>query len=215
MSHLIFDCETAGLPEDQLIIPKFEAPGNYKDAVKIAESVREQKSKWLERTALSPLSGRILAIGIMEYGEFTCLDGDGDEKSILLQFEEEIRFRPNHQFVGFNILGFDLPFLQKRAWLHGVKPVIRHDFDSYRQDQWVDLMWLWANKNRNEFTSLDTVAKFLGVGQKTGDGKDFAKLWESDRAKTLEYLRNDLQLCADVAVRMGVVEVDRPVPVAF
>ena len=38
------------------------------------------------------------------------------------------------------------------------------------------------------------LAKHLGVGQKTGSGADFAKLWVEDRAKALAYLESDLTL---------------------
>ena len=48
-------------------------------------------------------------------------------------------------------------------------------------------------------------AKHLGVGEKSGDGKDFARLWATDRAAAEGYLRNDLELTARVAVGLGCV----------
>ena len=51
--------------------------------------------------------------------------------------------------------------------------------------------------------SLDTIAKHLGVGAKNGSGADFAALWQSDRAKAADYLRNDLQLTARIAEALG------------
>ena len=53
--------------------------------------------------------------------------------------------------------------------------------------------------------SLDAIAKHLGVGAKNGNGADFAKLWQKDRAKAVEYLRNDVQLTAKVAEVLGVL----------
>jgi len=53
--------------------------------------------------------------------------------------------------------------------------------------------------------SLDSIAKPLGVGAKNGSGADFAALWQSDRAKVADYLRNDLQLTARVAEALGVM----------
>ena len=53
--------------------------------------------------------------------------------------------------------------------------------------------------------SLDAIAKHLGIGAKTGSGADFAKLWQSDRAKAVEYLRNDIELTAKLAEVLGVL----------
>ena len=52
--------------------------------------------------------------------------------------------------------------------------------------------------------SLDAISKHLGVGCKNGDGKEFAGLWESDRASAEAYLRNDLDLTAKVAHALGI-----------
>ncbi len=215
MNTTFFDIETEGLPEHELVLPEFTAPGNYKDSEKIAANIFEQKAKWLERTALSPLSGRILCIGIIVDGAFTCLDGGGDEKRLLEEFYNEVKTPHDRQFVGWNIFHFDLPYLQKRAFFHGIKPVIRHDFNAYRQDKFIDLEHLWNNGNKNEHTALNTVSKFLRVGQKTGEGKDFGALWHDNKPAALEYLKTDCKLLVGIAERMGVIEANRPDPIAL
>ena len=62
-----------------------------------------------------------------------------------------------------------------------------------------------GGSSRVDDGSLDTIAKHLGVGAKNGSGADFAALWQSDRAKAADYLRNDLQLTAQVAEALGVM----------
>jgi hypothetical protein len=52
--------------------------------------------------------------------------------------------------------------------------------------------------------SLDTLSKFLGVGEKNGKGAEFAGLWATDRQKAMKYLMNDLELTARVGKVMGV-----------
>jgi hypothetical protein len=75
----------------------------------------------------------------------------------------------------------------------------------YWSDEMVDLRDAWQLGDRQARGSLDTIAKHLGVGAKNGSGADFAALWQSDREKATEYLRNDLQLTARVAEALGVV----------
>ena len=58
-----------------------------------------------------------------------------------------------------------------------------------------------------QFTSLNKLAEFFGVGAKTEgvSGKDFAKLWAEDHAKAVEYLSNDINLTVAVAKAMGLI----------
>lgn len=210
-----FDIETEGLPEDELFIPEFSAPSNYKDADKISANIAEQKAKWKDRTALSPLSGRILCIGLISDGQFHCLSADGDEKLLLQDFNERVKNSENSPFIGWNIFGFDLPYIQKRCYFHGLKPPIRFDFDAYRTEKWIDLEHLWNNKNKQEHTALNTVAKFLRVGEKCGEGKDFGALWHSNKPAAIEYLKTDCTLLEGIAKKMGVVETGNHPVLAF
>ena len=67
----------------------------------------------------------------------------------------------------------------------------------------LDLRDAWQLGDRQARGSLDSIAKHLGVGTKNGSGAEFAALWQSDRAKATEYLRNDLQLTARIADALG------------
>jgi len=105
--------------------------------------------------------------------------------------------------IGFNIFAFDLPFLIRRSWKYGIQPQgVRKG--RYWSDDLVDLRELWQMGNRQDHGSLDSIAKHFGVGAKNGNGKDFANLWAADKTKAIEYLRNDLNLVAAIAQRMGV-----------
>ena len=44
------------------------------------------------------------------------------------------------------------------------------------------------------FVSLDKVAKFFGVGEKTGNGAQFWELYNTDKEAALAYLTNDVKL---------------------
>ncbi len=209
MSVSLFDIETGPQARELLErnMPEFSAPGGYKDPVKIEAAIAEKRLEYFERAALCPTTGRVLAIGIIQEGEFTTIDCDQNEAEGLKTFWSMITNQGafDDNVIGFNSHGFDLPFLLRRGWKLGVKAPRTVRKGRYFTERSIDLMELWTCGNREQRISLDNLAKFLGVGQKTGSGADFAKLWESDRTKALEYLRNDLELTQRCAEALGVL----------
>jgi predicted PolB exonuclease-like 3'-5' exonuclease len=205
--YTVFDIETAPAPVGELVavMPEFTAPANYKDADKIARSIEEQKSKWIADAALSPLTGRIVCIGCMAPGNTTSIL-EGTEQDVLKSFFDMIRFGSmgaNGRFVGFNCHSFDLPFIVKRAWKHGLDiPALRQG--RYWANWIVDLREIWQMGDRMAAGSLGVIAQFMGLGKKSGDGAEFAKLYydTSTHEQALDYLRNDLKLTKAIAQRI-------------
>lgn len=203
----VFDIETAGFAEADIIhlAPKFEAPSNYKDPEKIAAAIAEQKANWLKRAALSPITGRVLAIGIKPRDAFPIIfeaPTPEDERSIIVGFWDYVKEGEFWSAMeGWNVEGFDLPFLIKRSWkLRIPVPMALVMSGRYLAPRFVDLMRTFQAPNyREDFTSLDTAAKFLGVGAKTGSGAHFAETYATDRAAALAYLENDLSLTEAVS----------------
>lgn len=211
MKHasIYFDIETGPLPESELraIMPPFDPDsvkcGNLKDpekiAAKIAESKASYESDYINNAALDALTGRVLCIGLLQSGIFTGLC-DPDESKLLAEFWSMVAGR---RLVGFNTHLFDLPFLIRRSLKYGLRPPEGIRKGRYWSDDMVDLRDLWQMGDRQAHGSLDSIAKHFGVGAKTGNGKDFAKLWATDRLKALDYLQTDLFLTAAIAQRMG------------
>jgi len=229
MQHtLVFDIETGPLPESELaaVMPPFDPAevktGNLKDpekvAAKIAEAEVNHQRDFFDKAALDPLTGRVVAIGVMVFdadggdgpdfskaGRFFII-GHDDEARTLREFwdgthGEMGRMNP---MIGFNIFGFDLPFLFRRSWKHRVPIPFGLRRGRYWSDQLVDLRDGWQLGDRQARGSLDTIARHLGVGAKNGDGKAFAELWRSDRQQAEAYLLNDLKLTAKIAHALGV-----------
>jgi 3'-5' exonuclease len=207
---VFFDIETEGLPaaEAGQFMPDFEAPANYKDPEKIADNIAEQSAKWFERTALSPLTGRVLAIGLKDMGddEVHIIHGE-DEAAILREFVDLCQGVTCAPLVGYNILGFDLPFIRKRCWRHGIKVP---SWWTAKQG-WgkaplvIDLMIEWQCGNyRDAFVKLDSVAKFLGLAPKTSDSlaKRFGEVYRTNQAEVLEYLERDVELVEEIYGRI-------------
>lgn len=75
MKTIFFDIETGPLPENELaaLMPPFDPSevktGNIKDpekiAAKIAEAEVNHKRDFIEKAALDPLTGRVVAIGLL------------------------------------------------------------------------------------------------------------------------------------------------------
>jgi len=216
MSTIIFDVETAPLPEVELaaLVPPFDPAevrtGNLKDpdkiAAKIAEAEANHRREFFERAALDPLTGRVLVIGLLDQGSIRILD-DVDEAELLRQFWNVCRGEMGrlNQMVGFNTHLFDLPFLIRRSWKHRIVVPFGIRRGRYWGDEMVDLRDAWQLGDRQARGSLDTIAKHLGVGAKNGEGHEFASLWQSDHPKAVEYLRNDLELTAKIADVLGVL----------
>jgi 3'-5' exonuclease len=214
MNTIIFDVETAPLPEIELaaLVPPFDPAevrtGNLKDpdkiAAKLAEAEANHRRDFFDRAALDPLTGRVLVIGLLDQGGIRILDAE-DEAELLRQFWNVCRGEMGrvNQMVGFNTHLFDLPFLIRRSWKHRIAAPFGIRRGRFWSDDMVDVRDAWQLGDRQARGSLDTIAKHLGVGAKNGEGKEFANLWQSDREKAVEYLRNDLELTAKIAEVLG------------
>lgn len=218
MQTIVFDLETGPLAESELsaLLPPFDPAevktGNLKDPAKIAEKIAEAETNhrrdFFDKAALDPLTGRVVAIGILdlETDAFSII-GHDDEAQTLREFWELTRGDMGrlNPLIGFNIFNFDLPFLIRRSWKHRIAVPLGIRRGRYWSDQVVDLRDGWQLGDRQAKGSLDSIAKHLGVGAKNGDGKAFAELWQSDRPKAEAYLRNDVELTAKVADALGIV----------
>ena len=218
MKTLVLDIETGPLPESELsaLLPPFDPAevkcGNMKDPAKIAEKLAEAEANhrrdFFDKAALDPLTGRIIAIGILDLEtDVFSIIGHDDEAQTLREFWDLTRGDMGriNPLIGFNICNFDLPFLYRRSWKHRIAVPFGIRRGRYWGDQVVDLRDAWQLGDRQARGSLDSIARHLGVGCKNGDGKAFAELWLSDRAKAEAYLRNDVELTTKVADVLGVV----------
>lgn len=203
MTKLYFDIETGPLPPEELSLmvepfdPENVKFGNLKDVekrrLKVEEDRVEFEQKQIEQAALDPLTGRVLAIGIMCDGRFEALKHD--EEADLLWGFWDMCF-PTKEHIGFNIYQFDLPFLIRRSWKHGIKvPGYLRQGRYWNRDRFIDLRdeWTFGDKQA-KYTkgSLDTISRHLGMTPKEGSGKDFHIWWNSDRDKAIAYLKEDL-----------------------
>jgi DNA polymerase elongation subunit (family B) len=114
------------------------------------------------------------------------------------------------KMAGFNIHGFDLPFIVRRALALGVPVPVGLIPNGATRFYWpsmfIDLRAIWGMGELNPAGSLDVVARYLGLPGKNGKGAEFARLYRGtaeERGQALEYLTNDLKVTASIGARFG------------
>lgn len=221
---LFFDIETGPLSDEQLqavyhekTLEEFSATCDKRwkpdtVAVKYEEYKASDWSKFVGKAALSATTGRVLLIGVLHADKFLCIGRD-DEKTNLEEFWGLIdtAIASKQRMIGHNSNSFDLPFLVRRSWLLGVPMPreIRHG--RYWNPLFLDTMEAWSFGAR-EYTSLNDIGRFFGVGQKSTEGgvsgAQFAKFWHGtpeQRQLAVDYNEQDLRMTAAIAAKMDMV----------
>lgn len=201
---IVLDIETGPLGDEQLAMMKPEMVANktLKDPLKIQADLMAKEEVWLEKAALSPLTGQILAVGML---------GDDGER-ILTGTEAGMlesvwgAWSDGSRFVGFNVK-FDFRFMAVRSWALGV--VVPHDLmeGRYFNRRIVCLQEIVTFYSREiaGFSLEATCAAFGLPGKMPGmTGADFARVFAEDKERALAYLRADLAATAALAARLGV-----------
>jgi 3'-5' exonuclease len=207
--NIALDIET-GISEDAMDFqPEWKQPQYKKDGGLYAtsKSIEEQKEEWEEKCALSAITGKVLAIG-WRWGEsedeMTILTGE--EKLMLQNFWTmyDDYISTGHTICGHNLMFFDLPFLVRRSLKYGIKPLWDSKDRYHLQIKDTMLEWGMEDSFAKKYISLDKLARYFGVGVKTGSGADFAKLFNDPKTKqqALDYLSNDLDMTLKVAKKI-------------
>ena len=212
MDTTIFDLETASLDREQILLeaepfdPESVKTGNIKDpeikAAKKRDAMNAYYQGILDRAALDARTGKVLCAGFYYpyKNEYSILEGA--EIEVLTGLWLHLKYQEKH--VGFNILGFDLPFAVRRSWHLGVPVPVWVFNGRYFASNFVDLMKYWQLGDNHDYISLDRFAKFVGLKGKSHDSKDFGALYAKDHDDAIEYVKNDLCLTADIARRLMV-----------
>jgi hypothetical protein len=207
-----FDIETIPLPDGELELDEGELKlGRLVDPVKIEARKLEARSNALKRAALSPLTARIAALGILGPTREDCSIQFGpDESALITSFFDYFYRDSSAPWIGFNITDFDLPFIIRRAWHHGLE-IPAQFYGRYLPGNFVDLAKVWKLYAwERELISLDRLGRFLGIGGKSGSGSSFGSLLYESQERAEAYLRRDLEIVWEAAVRMGVIQLAQP-----
>ncbi|MEN6318476.1 MAG: hypothetical protein ABFD82_06935 [Syntrophaceae bacterium] len=198
---LFFDIETEVNPEAVDLIQVPSAPSNYKDPDKIAAYLAEKKEESLKNAALDADYGRIVAISMQVglYGQVITNDINSDHEWRLLDNFWNA-YNDSHGFsCGYNIIGFDLPYLMRRSFDLGIYVPIIPTLAKYRTEPTIDLMGILYNWGQAK--SLKWVCKRYGIDNPLPD-LDGSQVKDMDAETLRAYSANDVQLVVELYEKM-------------
>ena len=196
---LIIDIETVANEEALQFMPEPKAPGNYTDPVKIAAYITDKKLEVASKAALDPDYGMIKAIGYRT-SAFTRIDivgVDHTEEEALEDFWRMYALN-NGEVCGYNIIGFDLPYILRRSFALNVHPPSFVKLQKYQIYPILDLMGVLYNWS--DYKSLKFVAKRYGIAYL--EGVDGSMVGGMDNEHLIEYLTSDLNVTWELYERM-------------
>ena len=178
--------------------------GNLKDPAKIAEKQAEARAEQVAKMALNPLYGRIIcAVFCAESAplRLTAGDDDEEERELIAGCFKVLR-QGTTRLTTWNGIGFDLPFLFKRALLLRIPiPKTVGSLDRwckrYATTPHADLMQIWSGWDSRSYAKLDDVAGAVFGEHKIGIGfEEFPELVKSEegRNRIADYCEQDTRL---------------------
>jgi hypothetical protein len=199
---LFFDIETQANESALKYIEEPSAPSNWKDPVKIAAYVEEKRQEQIEKAALDADYGEIIAIGVKEEQDdiHSVLVGKDvkHEIDLLLWFWTKYAGHEG-QSCGYNIIGFDLPYLMRRSFDLGICPALIPELRKYQTYPTLDLMMVLYNWQG--YKGLKFVAERYGLDNPLPD-LDGSQVATTDPETLRAYVENDVNLVYQLYKRM-------------
>lgn len=220
MSKIVFDIETIGEDYDNMdeatkeIMLKWLKRESYND-----EEYQREVEAVKDNLGFSPLTGQIVAIGVMdvdskqgavyfqsEKGEEKEVDGiklkSMTEKEMLEKFWDVAK--RCQECISFNGRGFDVPFLMVRSAVHGIRPNInlmppRYNSNATHIDLLDQLTFYGSVRKKG---NLHMWCRAFGIKSPKADGvsgDDVGKLFNNKEfLKIAEYNVGDLKATAEL-----------------
>ena len=204
MPILFFDIETEANPEALDFMPEPTAPGNYKDPEKIAAYIAEKKAEQASSAALDADYGKIIAVSMqvgIDADPEVFLTGDPlceTEADILRHFWNAFQICQGRS-CGYNIIGFDLPYLLRRSFDLGIQVPVFPVLAKYRTEPTIDLMGILYNWGTAK--GLKWICKRYGIKNDLPD-LDGSQVASMDRETLRAYAKNDVKLVVELYKRM-------------
>lgn len=217
MRRLFLDIET--IPADECCHEKLKLLYDKKRAKKGKKEECEDSSdfeQFLLGTSFDGSFGRILCIAYaIDDNPVKYLSNDGDEAKMLKDFWDLVESIsiparnpqwPDYgvQFIGHNVMDFDLRFIYQRSIINKVKPAYNLNFARYKDYPIYDTMKEWTKWSMNS-VGLEHLAFALDVPTpKDGiDGSQVFDFYKAGKVKEIcEYCMRDVEATRAVYKRM-------------
>lgn len=187
MTPFVFDIETIPSQDPGIrdeLAQSIDPPGNISKAETIAAWHADKKPALIEeaylKTSFDGGAGQVCTIAFAVGNEppfvYSVTDLSRDaERKLIEDFFCAVTDAGQVQFIGHNVIGFDFPFLWKRAMVLGVKPPWSFPRNPKPWGETVvDTMLLWDATQRVG-GSMDRICRLMGLPGK-GD-MDGSKVW--------------------------------------
>jgi len=166
---------------------------------KAPQAAEEQYRK----RALKSMEGEIFCIGWAVGDDEVSVIRDLYEHGLLIawmdKLEEKIDLRESITWVGHNNLTFDMAWLWRRAIKYDMKMLANMiNLDRYKGNI-RDTMIMWRGSDFQDYTSLDALAKWLGIGEQVGSGADvYDQYLAGEYQKIANHCKEDVELVRKV-----------------
>lgn len=199
---LFLDIETLPVAGEQLPIIKEFYEDAKKKRGKDSKTTYTNFDTYMRNTSFQGEFGRIFCIGYaVDDQETDCLSGN--EKEMLQKFWGIAKAA--NQFIGHNIMEFDLRFIYKRSIIHGIRPSRDLSFARYRSEPIFDTMKEWE-KWGAQGVSLHKLSIALGITSPKEEGIDGSQVYDYFLAgkgqEIIEYCKRDVEATRKVYKRM-------------
>jgi 3'-5' exonuclease len=217
MRRLYLDIETlpAGEKNHEALKYLFEKKKAKKNKKEDCEKYGDFE-QYLLGTSFDGTFGRILCIGYaIDDQSVECLCYDQDEERTLKEFwkiVDSVSVPANNprypdyelQFIGHNVMDFDLRFIYQRSIVNKVEPPYNLSFARYRDYPIYDTMREWIRWGQGN-VGLEQIALALGIPTpKDGiDGSQVFDFYQAGKVKEIcEYCKRDVECTREVYKRM-------------
>jgi predicted PolB exonuclease-like 3'-5' exonuclease len=204
---LCFDIETCPMPScAEYLTDPIKAPSNYKDPVKIAAYVEENRQAQIDQAGLDLDLCEIVAIAMQGSlcSEVVCTTRyENGEREMLEWFW---RSAQETTLVGFNCLSFDLPILLRRSlYLNVQTPHVA--IDKYRHEGVIDVADVLTYGGKTKWRSLAFYCKRFGIACDTSiDGAEIPQLVADGKwTEIANHAEADVTATAALATRIGLI----------
>ena len=212
MIQLFFDIET--IPESESLRSEIETtiipPKNFVNPERINKWMIEERPEEIEtrfrKTSLRAHTGKILCIGYIKDGGAQQNEGvlTGPERKILEEFWELAR--DVEQFIGFNVVEFDLKYIWQRSIILSIPPTKILLSNNNPTHSVFDVMQEWDMWSTRDHISLDTLSKTLGVTSPKSGGLNGALVYDyfiAGRCQEIyDYCMRDVVATREIYSRM-------------
>lgn len=133
-----------------------------------------------------------------------------NEKQILIDFFDLLNTyysKAQHTLCWHNIKEFDIPYICRRATIHGLElpEILDLHGKKPRESSFLDTLELWKFGDKKNYVSLDLLCRVLGIQTPKTDisGEQVARVYrdEKDLPRITEYCERDVVAVADIMLR--------------